>query len=113
MDDLVEIIRQPILVFRQRTEALLRSLKFADFARNIGVFEGLKTGRRHDTPFGLRWSREWPLLNLGMLAASLGRRPERIDGIQNVPKVAGRTWVSLRCAVRKARRRSWDCDDPP
>ena len=39
MDDLVEIIRQPILVFRQRTEALLRSLKFADFARNIGVFE--------------------------------------------------------------------------
>jgi hypothetical protein len=65
MDDLVEIIRQPILVFRQRTEALLRSLKFADFARNIGVFEGLKTGRRHDTPFGLRWSREWPLLNLG------------------------------------------------
>ena len=40
MDDLVEIVRQPILVFRQRTEALLRSLKFADFARNIGVFEG-------------------------------------------------------------------------
>src|SRR4029450_794752 len=40
MDDLVEIIRQPILVFRQRTEAFLRSLKFADFARNIGVFEG-------------------------------------------------------------------------
>ena len=48
-----------------------------------------------------------------MLAASLGRRSEGIDGICNVPKVAGRTWVSLRYAVRKARRRSWDCDDPP
>ena len=48
-----------------------------------------------------------------MLAASLGRRSEGIDGIRNVPKVAGRTWVSLRYAVRKARRRSWDGDDPP
>ena len=39
MDDLVEIVRQPILVFRQRIEAFLRSLKFADFTRNIGMFE--------------------------------------------------------------------------
>ena len=39
MDDLVEIIRQRILVFRQRIEAFLRSLKFADFTRNIGMFE--------------------------------------------------------------------------
>ena len=39
-DDLVEIIRQSVLVFGQRSETFLRSLKFADFARNIGVFEG-------------------------------------------------------------------------
>jgi hypothetical protein len=38
-DDLVEIGSQPILVFRQRIEACLRSLKFAYFARNVSMFE--------------------------------------------------------------------------
>ena len=38
-DDLVEIVRKPILVFRQRIETFLRSLKFADFTRHIGMFE--------------------------------------------------------------------------
>ncbi|MFY9600912.1 MAG: hypothetical protein WAR02_11820 [Pseudolabrys sp.] len=38
-DDLVEIVRQPILVFRQRIEAFLLALKLADFTRNIGMFE--------------------------------------------------------------------------
>ena len=47
------------------------------------------------------------------LAAPFGQRSEGIDGIRNVAKVAGRTWVSLRYAVGKAQRRSWDCDDPP
>jgi len=38
-DDLVEIIRQSVLVFGQRSETFLRSLKFADFARNVSMFE--------------------------------------------------------------------------
>ncbi len=39
MNDLVEIVRQPILVLRQCSETVLRALKFADLARNIGMFE--------------------------------------------------------------------------
>ncbi len=39
MNDLVEIIRKPIFVFRQRTEAFLRSLIFADFTRIVGMLE--------------------------------------------------------------------------
>src|SRR6187455_3356128 len=50
---------------------------------------------------------------IALEAVRVGAGSEGIDGIRNVPKVAGRTWVSLRYAIRKARRRSWDCDDPP
>ncbi len=39
MNDLVEIIREPIFVFRQRAEAFLRSLKFADLTRDVRTLE--------------------------------------------------------------------------
>lgn len=38
-DDLIEIVRQPVLVFGERSETCLRSLKFADFARIVSMFE--------------------------------------------------------------------------
>ena len=38
------------------------------------------------------FTRDVELVDGAMLAASLGRRSEGIDGICNVPKVAGRTW---------------------
>ena len=41
VDDLVEIVRQPILVVRQRFKARYRALKLADFARNNGTFQRL------------------------------------------------------------------------
>jgi len=39
MDHFVEIGGQPVFVLCQHVEALLRLLKFADFARNIRIFE--------------------------------------------------------------------------
>jgi len=41
VDDLVEIVRQPILVVRQRFKARYRALKLADFAWNNGTFQRL------------------------------------------------------------------------
>ena len=38
VDDLVEIVSQPILVFRQRIKTVYRALKLTDFARNNGMF---------------------------------------------------------------------------
>src|SRR5690349_4500789 len=39
VDNLVEIVRQPILVVSQRFKACHRALKLADFARNNGMFQ--------------------------------------------------------------------------
>jgi hypothetical protein len=39
LDNFIEIDCKPVFVLRQRAEALLRSLKRANFTRNIGMFE--------------------------------------------------------------------------
>ena len=40
-------------------------------------------------------------------------RVEMIDGIRNISRMANPTWVPLRYAAERARRRSRNCGDPP
>jgi hypothetical protein len=42
-DHFVEIIRQPVLVLRQQALAFHRSLDFANFARDVSIFDSFST----------------------------------------------------------------------
>ena len=46
MDDLVEILRQPILVFGQRSETFFCLLEFADFTGDVSALERFGGFRR-------------------------------------------------------------------
>ena len=111
-DDLVEIVRQPVFVICEQTEAVLRSLMFSDLARNDRISEQFGALRRFCPEFVCREHRTCSprppnnrcpalalLLIFGRCRAYMGMARSNCEDWRVAPG-AGRLWAGVAAAGR-------------